>query len=86
MEGLDTAFIGWSLAGDTPVGSVSMVRKHSATHLALTHQPTESTARAPRQQLCKSALTLNLITGRVLKQRDSWCASLTAAVRGAPLR
>jgi hypothetical protein len=25
------------------------------------------------RQVGKSELTLNLITGRVLKQRDSWC-------------
>lgn len=64
MRGMDTAVITWSVTGETAAGIVALVRAHlrSVAFSGSSHL----------RKNCESALELNLITGRVLKQRDSW--------------
>ena len=68
MDGLDAAYIGWSLSGQTPAGPVSLVRD---AHQSVCSQLLS--ACLPTQQTCQTRLKLNLITGRVLEVHDTWC-------------
>ena len=78
MDGLDAAYIGWSLSGQTPAGPVSLVRSPSPKLRA--RLLTECLL---SQQICQTRLKLNLITGRVLELHDTWCVSQQSLDAGA---